>query len=112
MPKRPFDWEREIGLTGLKRAFSLAPKAPKGPFLVSAGEPAVADDVRRGRIAAKGWARSLLRQPGLDQGFAETWVRVDPGRVVGVKPRQGEFWIHFVASASAAFASGILSTAA
>jgi hypothetical protein len=48
VPKRPFHWEREIGLTGPKRAFSLAPKARKGPVLVSAGEPAVADDVRRG----------------------------------------------------------------
>jgi hypothetical protein len=54
--------------------------------------------VRGGREAANlklAIRRSLLRQPGLDQGFAKPRRRVEKAWQVLVKPRHGEFGIEF-----------------
>ena len=55
--------------------------------------------------------RLLLRQSGLDQGFAESRRRVDKARLARVNHATESLGFNFIASASAAFASGALSAA-
>ena len=61
------------------------------PFNRASSTPVSGDRGRFGTL----WRRSLLGEPGLDQGFAETRRRADKAWLVRIKPRRGELGIYF-----------------